>query len=428
MKRHFLPLINKFIHHELISGSFYIFLGALCANVLGFLFNLFLVRNLTVIDYAIYASLLSVISLVSIPLQSFQTVIVKFATNYFSKNEEAEASTLYVQAIKLILIIAFSIFIIASIFSSPIASFLNINSVNYIIFTGLIIGVGYIGVVSMAFLQSLLRFGYVAFLNSFGVVLKLLFAVIFVFLGWHVYGALGAIFLAYMISTILGFIPLRWLFFKKHKKIKLPVKEIIFYAVPTCIGIISLLSFITMDIILVKHFFPATEAGIYAGIGLIARALFYFTQVVPIVMFPLIIKRKNVGQDPRGLLYLALGLVTFASCAITFGYYLFPQVAIFLFLGGNGYLAGAQYLTFSAIFISLFSIVNVFVNFFLSLQKTLIGYFVGIMALAQICLIFALHKSIYEILAISSILMLVLLVGLLLYYVRLYGKTQIFNR
>jgi len=108
-------LFSKLIKHELISGTFYIFLGSMFANFLAFLLNLFLARSLSYADYAIFASLLSVITLASIPAGSINTVIVKFATGFFVKDESHKLKTLYLLFFKFVF--ALSLFIIFLFFA-----------------------------------------------------------------------------------------------------------------------------------------------------------------------------------------------------------------------------------------------------------------------------------------------------------------------
>ena len=101
---------NYFLKHELVSGSLYIFSGSIFGNFLAFVLNLFLARNLSYADYAIFASLLSVITLAAIPSGSVNTIIVKFATDFFVKKQNDKLKTLYLLFFKFIL--GLSLFII----------------------------------------------------------------------------------------------------------------------------------------------------------------------------------------------------------------------------------------------------------------------------------------------------------------------------
>ena len=73
---------KKFLGHELVSGTAFVFVGSITGNVLAFLFNLFLARSLTYADYGIFATLSSFITLASLPANSINTIIVKFATRF----------------------------------------------------------------------------------------------------------------------------------------------------------------------------------------------------------------------------------------------------------------------------------------------------------------------------------------------------------
>ena len=44
-------------------------------------------------------------------------------------------------------------------------------------------------------------------------------------------------------------------------------------------------------LILVKHFFSPHDAGIYAGLSLIGRVIFFFSAPIASVMFPVIVQK-----------------------------------------------------------------------------------------------------------------------------------------
>ena len=54
---------------------------------------------------------------------------------------------------------------------------------------------------------------------------------------------------------------------KRSRNIDFPLRDMIKYALPASIAILSLNSLISTDIILVKHFFSAQDAGLYGGLS-----------------------------------------------------------------------------------------------------------------------------------------------------------------
>src|ERR1035437_1209829 len=120
--------LARLIKHELISGSFYIFIGSILANFLAFILNLFLARNLSYADYGIFASLLSIIMLASIPAGSINTILVRFSTDYYSKGQIDKLKGFYKKAAKFIFSFSFFILLIFIIFSPLIKNFLHLDN------------------------------------------------------------------------------------------------------------------------------------------------------------------------------------------------------------------------------------------------------------------------------------------------------------
>jgi O-antigen/teichoic acid export membrane protein len=411
---------KKFIGHELVSGTAFVFIGSITGNVLAFFLNLFLARSLSYADYAIFASLLSVIALASIPAGSISTVIVKFATRFFSRNETEKAEAFYKESAKLILLIGAGIFIGFAAIAIPLKNFLHIDSIWYILLVGLNVAFVYFIALNAGFLQSLLKFAYISYLNVAGNLAKLLFGILFVILGFKAFAGLLGIFAMSFIVFVLGFLPLRFLFQKKSiKKEEIPKKEIFTYAIPASIAVIALTSLTSIDVILVKHFFPAHEAGFYAGLSLIGKVIFYFTAPIPLVMFPLIVKRHSIGKNYINLLYLALLLVFIPSFAVTLFYFLFPNLVVGIFLGGRDYQEIAQYLGMFGIFITIFSMLNVCVNFFLSIGNIKATSIIIFGAILQIILLVLFHANFAQVIQISIAVCFMVLVGFLWIFYRL---------
>jgi O-antigen/teichoic acid export membrane protein len=415
--------LKRILAHELIKGSFFIFIGSTIANIFAFFFNFFLLRKLSPIDYGIYASLASIIALLTIPSQSINTIIVQFATKFLSFKNEKKAEQFYICNLQVIGVIGSIILLTIILLALPLGNFLRINNIYYFTFVGIIVSITYLSIINTAFLQSLIRFKFLAMLLLLSAVIKFISGVILITSGARVNGALWALFFSVIIPFIISFIPIKFLFKKTKEKINLPVKEIFLFALPAFICIFSLSSLTSTDIILVKHFFSPYNAGLYAKLSLIGRTIFYFTMPIPTVMFPLVIKRHSNGLNFHRLFFLSLLLVGLPSIAITVFYFVFPAFSINVFLGGeNIYASLIPLIGIFGIYITIFSLLNVFIMFFLSLKKTNIALFIGITAVLQIILINTFHKNFTEIIYISLALSLLLLFFLLVYYWKLYGR------
>lgn len=414
-------LALKTLRHELISGSFYIFLGITASSFLAFIFNIYIARQLSYSDYGIYASIISLITLLTIPSASISAVIVRYATSFFSRGEDARAGAFYLKTFKYLLISSVIFNIVFLLFFPFISSFLKIDQLGLIILASISVSLSYLATVNMAFLQSLFKFkmlGILYFFTGFG---KLFGGVILIILGLKVYGALLAAFIFSLIDYVFSFIPLRHMITRAEKKVNIERRDFISYAIPASISIFSLSSFISTDVLLVKHFFSPEQAGFYGGLSLVGKVVFYFTGPIPMAMFPLIVKRHTNQEKFHSLFFLSLILVTAPSILITIFYFLFPEFTIKLFLGRGGYLTIAPLLGFFGIFVTIYSINNVFINFFLSVKKTIIASMVLLPAALQIIFIYLYHKDLYQIILVSILSSILLMIFLMLYYLKIYG-------
>jgi O-antigen/teichoic acid export membrane protein len=422
MKERIRRLSQHFLKHELVSGSIYIFSGSIFGNFLAFILNLFLARSLSYGDYAIYSSLLSVITLAAIPSGSINTIIVKFAADFFAKEQNDKLKTLYLLFFKFVLGLSLSIIFLFFLFAAPFRDYLRIDNIWYVIVCGFVISAFYLNTLNSAFLQALLKFKFMAFINVVGSILKLIVGVSLVVFGYKVFGGLGALFAMMFGMYLVSYLPLTKILKEKSlDKILIDTKQIFLYAVPTFISILFLTSFTSTDVILVKHFFSPSLAGYYAGLSLMGKVIFYFTFPIPMVMFPLLVKKHAKGLEFKSLFYLALGLVLLPAIAITAFYFIFPNFSINLFLGGKGYLSIAPYLGIFGIYLTIFSLVNVCVSFFLSLNKTNISIPVVLAAILQIILIYIFHSNFYQIIVVSLLTLVILLIILLYLFFKNYG-------
>jgi O-antigen/teichoic acid export membrane protein len=340
---------------------------------------------------------------------------------YFSKNETGKLQVFYGKTLKIFIALSFFISVLFIVLSPLIQSFLNIDNIWYIILIGVIISAFYLQSINMAFLQGLMRFKLISVLNAVGTLVKLLIGVVLVLFGFKVFSGLLAILVMSLGIFVVGLIPLKFLLGKREiKNEHVPIKEIFKYSLPSFFAILFLTAFTSTDVLLVKHFFNAHDAGFYAGLSLIGKVIFYFTGPIPMVMFPLLVKRHNLGEKFQKVFCLALLLVLLPSVAITGFYFMFPKFVIDLFLGGRDYISIAPYLGFFGIYLTIFSLLYVCVNFFLSINKTRIVFPVVIAAISQIVLIYIFHSSFYEVIGVSALVSAALLVVLSGYYFKLF--------
>ncbi len=417
----YLNLIKGFGKHELVSGSFYVFIGTTVSSFLAFVLNIFFARELTYVEYGVLASLLSLVTLFTIPASSLSAVIVRYATNFFAEKKTKQAGALYKKSFLWLIVIGIGINVLFFLLFPIFSNFLKIDNLPLVMITAISVSMFYFATLNMSFIQSMLKFRLLGVLYSIAGVGKLVGGVVLILMGFNIYGAILATFIFSFIDFVFGLFPLRETIKNAGKDVKIGTRDFTSYAIPTSIAVIALSSFIASDVLLVKHFFSPYQAGLYGGLNLVGKVIFYFTGPIALAMFPLIVKRHSNNGNFNNLFYLSIGLVLFCSLLITAFYLIFPEFVLQIFLGGKQYLTMAPYLGIFAIFLTIFSLNNVFVSFFLSIKKTNVFPIVVIFAVMQIVLICLYHSNFYQIIYISIIVSALLLASLVIYYLKLYG-------
>jgi len=402
--------------NQLITGSFVVMIGSLTAGFGNYLYHLLMGRMLGPADYGILASLVSLTYLFSIPVATLNLVVVRYVSALRGKEEFGMISYFYSWLNKKLVIFGLAGFLLLIIISPWIASFLHLGSTLLVllVITSSLVGI-YLAV-NIATLQGFLRFGLMSILGVVQVVLKFGIAISLVYLGWKVLGAVSAILVSALISYLLTFFYVVRLFNKTKERRKIiNTREIIGYAIPVFFSTLAFTSLYTTDIVLVRHFLSPQEAGFYASLAILGKIIFFASSPIVMVMFPMVSERHANGKKYGSLLNLSFALVLLVCLGISGVYFIFPELMVEI-LFGNQYLSAAPHLSLFAIFLSLYSLSSLLVNFYLSVKKVKIVILPAIAATTQVFLISFFHQSLSQVVWVSIAVLGLLLSGLLVYY------------
>jgi len=179
------------------------------------------------------------------------------------------------------------------------------------------------------------------------------------------------------------------------------------------------------DILLVKHYFDANTAGLYASLALIGRLVYFVAWMFVMLLLPEVVKRSKAGLDTTKLFFKYLTMIGFLALAVVVTTMLFPELIIHMMFG-EAYLEIAGLLWKYALASSLFAIANVFVYYFLSLDKYIPVVLSGIFGVVQLSMLTIWHESLEQVVELQILAMLFLLFFQVSYF--LYHNKGIFRR
>lgn len=401
--------IIKLIKHPLFSGSAIVFVGNMGANVINYAYHLVMGRLLGPVEYGILASLYSLLYLVSIIPSSTSVSIVKF----ISATSDNDLYSVYNSFQRLVFKISISMSVLIIIITPLISKFLHIENTISILLIAPILFLSLITLVNQSTAQGLLKFtGYVipTLISSS---LKFAIGVVFVLIGWSIFGAMFAIVIGMFITYIYSF-----KFIKKHVK-QTKVKPIDLnpffkYSGPVLIQALAFTSIFTTDVILAKHFLDPFTAGIYAALSTLGKIIFFAASPVAATMFPVISKRKSLNQKYMKVFFASLIITFVIALSITILFWLFPNIAVGV-LYGKDYLSAKTDLVWMGVFILFYTLSNLLVNFFLSIGNVKIVLIPLFASIVQAVVIWFYHGSITEIIQSSLFVTLAMFICLSVY-------------
>jgi O-antigen/teichoic acid export membrane protein len=169
------------------------------------------------------------------------------------------------------------------------------------------------------------------------------------------------------------------------------------------------------DVLLVKHFFNAGDAGRYAAVAALGRAIFWVASGIAVVLFPKASVHESRGSTSYHLVSASIGIcliggiVGFALLSLGSGF-------VLTVFAGTAYLQAGSYLPWYAIAMTMLGAASVLVA---NGQARGRGEFLAILipvTLAEPLLIVRFHQSLSQVVLMLSLSMVVLFLGLVVLY------------
>jgi len=374
------------------SGAI-VFIGSMIVNVLNYIFHLVMGRSLGPASYGIAVTLISLLALFSVPISTVNTAVVKFTSEVSAKNQLGNITYLF-KKLSLVFIIAGLIFIfVIMLCANSLGQFLNIDPL-YIKIISVFVVFALFCALTRGILQGLKKFEIYSINLIVEVVAKIVFFLIFFYLGQKILGVT----LALIFSAIIAFLT-SLPYIKNILKLDsqpVSLKHLFKYSSYTFWVFVFITIITYIDIILVKHYFSPEVAGLYGALATAGKIIFFIANPIILVMFPMVSDAYEQNRKHFGLLAQTLLTVIGLSLAVLAIYYFFPQFVIKI-LYGQQFLSISVYLFRFGLAMLLFSLASLFTYYFLSIKKMSFLFFIITTAILELILIYLFHGSIGQI-------------------------------
>ena len=387
-----------------LKASQVFMLSALVVNIGNYLYNLALGRLLGPGAFANAAILITFLLILSFMAMTLQLSVAKFTGSF--DTEKKDAFLKYSRKWSLIIggIVGSLIF-----FSShELQSWFNTDSANMFRIFGLGVPIYFLMSVNRGFFQGEQEFIKLSITYQ-GEMLSRLFLTL-VFILFLPFESSELVSLGILISLVPGMLP-----FKRIKTKVLPMLEkaeiahLKKFILVTAFYELTQILINNGDILLVKHFFDSHAAGLYSSMALIGRAVYFVAWMFVMLLLPEVVKRHKEGLDTKNIFFKYLGMISALVTAVVITTTLFPNLIIQV-LFGSAYSEVAGMLWKYALASALFALANVFVYYFLSLDRYLPVAVSGVFGVLQLTVIFLQHNSLEMVVEAQIYVMLGLLI------------------
>ena len=381
-------------------------------NLFNLLYHFFMLRILPPTDYGHLNTLIALFTVISVPAGTLQTTVTRFFSSFKVQNQYHQAIELLRHFLLVMSIIALSFFLLILFASSHISSFLQISSQGLIILFGLSLVFSMVIPILWGGLQGLQKFGLLTLNLIINSGLKLALGILFVFLGFGLLGAMSAIAVSYIVTTILSLFILGVSLLKEKTvadqgvipKSSLPsnFSEVYHYSFLAGSVLLCFMVLTNIDLILVKHFFTPIEAGYYSIAQMVGKIILVLPIPIVTVMFPKLTSLEGGEKRTLSTLGKSLGIAALLCGGAVLFSLLFPSPIVKI-LSGKVYLECSPLVRMFSVNMALFSLTLILLYYHLSTLKRWFLYPLFFFTLIEIGLIILFHDTLIQVLMIVGI-------------------------
>jgi O-antigen/teichoic acid export membrane protein len=404
---------------RVLSGSATMLLSSVLVSVINLIYNFAIAHALGADNFGHVSVVYTILMLLSCATLAFQLLCSKFVAR---SESQAERIAIYHLLHRRSWMAGLGVGLLLAAGSSGVSHYLNLPS-------PLLIQVLAIGIVfyiplgtRRGFMQGTYDFVPLAANYVLEVVVKLIGTVILIWAGYGVPGVVGAMSASVIVAFFVA-IP------RKHPGTELPtaklesgmvegVQALIFFVGQVVIG--------NLHIVLVKHFFDATQAGVYAAVALIGRVAYMFSWSVVSSMFPFSAGIRSGERGGRTVLSTALLLTAGVSTAFTLAAWLAPSQFWPLLLG-RGFPVAHHYSSLVVLYTiatGIYSLSVVLMTYEISRKIGNVSWLQLGFSGAIVVGIYIFHSSLQSVIYVQLVLMAVLMLVVSLPFLRRHAESE----
>lgn len=382
-------------------------------GALGYVFQVLMGRMLSPQDFALFAAIMSVAVVMTSPISAVFTVVSRNITQMFVADLGGFIKETYKKFREFCLGGSIILVIVAVLFGHEIGSLIkNADSIQVVLLTT-VVGATSMGMLNNAYLQGGQKYAWLACSGFATVVLKILLSAMLVWIGFGVNGALTGAIGSTLIINIFVMLLIQSSYSNEMLTDSVKVTKKIYNfnrLPPVLMANISITVMTQLDVLLVNNFFYSEEAGKYAAAATLGKAILYLPGGVVLALFPMVAEAQAKGAKVLNYMLSATGM-TIGMCAVGILFYWVAGKNVIEILFGERYAGTEVILKYYSLAMLPMALLIVAEYFLIALGKVVYAWLSLIFAPLQIILIYLIHRTVFDVIAIVGLCSLCLLLS-----------------
>jgi len=391
----------------LLASNLVVVGGSVAAGVLGFAFQALISHQFRPSDYGNAFAAMTLLTLVGLPASALTLLMARETSRDRAVGHTASSAVLLRSGNRTLLAAGVVLGMLFAVGSPVIGAFFSVPA-EYIVAVAAYMPVALALPLLMGELQGQQQF---LLFSSVGVGQAGLKLVAAIALGLAL-GPVGVV-LGIALAAAMSYSTVFWLLRRRLSiRFSTPwLRLAVHYLALILPSTLALSVLLSADVLLVKHFFTAPEAGEYSAVAALGRAIFWGAAGIAAVLFPKVVFRESQGRSGSRIVGISLGLVVLGGVAALLVLGLVARPLLTAFAGAE-YAAGATILPLYAIAMTLLGAASVLIATHQSRARAAFLLVLLPITVAEPVLIVIFHQSLTQVVLVVTLSMMVLVAGL----------------
>lgn len=385
-----------------------LFATTMAGNLLSVAYTFVMARVLGPAHYASLVALLSLFTVLGLPGGTIQTVVARFVAVAEGRGDQARIRQIVLGLLRPLAPLALLATVALAAASPLLAGYLRISDLVPLLLFAPLFGLQLLLPVLRGALQGLQRFGLMSAVMFLEIAFKVFLGVGLAWWGLGVGGALAAMLAGAAVSLAvagLAVAPLLRGAAPGAGAAEHSLGEVWRYSVPTLLTLGGLSCMVTLDAVLVKHYFAEGPAGAFAAVSVAGRSLYWASTAVTLALLPFVAHRAGgaggasvTGGDAgsRRALWYSLAIVGLLAAAGEAVFLAAPQLVVGLLFSAR-YAEGAPLLALYGLGAACLALANVALFYLLGIGDVLVGPLALACAAIQVVLVVLFHQDLRQV-------------------------------